>query len=77
MFAGNVIVLEGDEKVTLDVGPYGTRVVIRDGSTSITFDIRHRGIAHLLATTFDTADESMAAEKTARLAMLEQARSAA
>jgi hypothetical protein len=78
MFTGQSIVLSGDEKVSLDVGPYGTRVVIRDGSASFTFDLRDRGIAHLLATTFETAQESMAGEKAARLAKLEQAlRSAA
>jgi hypothetical protein len=77
MFTGQSIVLSGDEKVSLDVGPYGTRVVIRDGSASFTFDLRDRGIAHLLATTFETAQESMAGEKAARLAMLEQALRAA
>jgi hypothetical protein len=76
VFSGQAIVLDGDEKVSLEVGFHGTRVVIRDGTTSVTFDIRQRRIAHLLAETFAEAEESMSAEKAARLAMLEQAAAA-
>lgn len=75
MFVADAIVLEGDEEVTVDTGPFGTRVVIRSkGRNTLTIEMRGtaaRAIAHRLADAFELAEESIAGERQAHKAMLE------
>ncbi len=67
MFSASALILDGDEKVALEVNQFGTRVVIRDGQQTLSIDIRDAAVAHQLAEAFGGAMEALAAREEQRL----------